>query len=353
VSKIKLRYVQAYRDCRGKLRHYVRQRGKPNVPLPGLPGSPEFMEAYQSAIARDVHAPSASRHKEGTIGHLVVRFYRSAAFTNLAPSSQKAYRFILDKFARDDGHRLVRDMPKSVAASIIEEIGAARPGMANLTAATLKRLFTYAVKMDMRTDNPFIGIDTYEGGEHRAWTDREIAAYEAKWPIGTRQRLAFDLLLFTGQRVGDVAAMRRADLISGAIPVKQEKTGADLLLPVHPSLMRSLKACAADGPAPLNTDGRPMTKRSIADIVARAARSRLACRASARRMGCGRPLSPDSRNTAHRLTRFAQWGDTSRSARCSGTPNRSINRVWRAQLSGGCRVNETMTAVSNIAEVSV
>jgi hypothetical protein len=180
VSKIKLRYVQQYRDCRGKARYYVRRRGKPNVPLPGLPGSDEFMAAYQSALASDSHAPPMVRLKEGTIGYLVARFYRSAAFTNLAPSSQKAYRLILDKFAREDGHRLVRDMPKAVAVSIIEEIGATRPGMANLTASTLKRLFSYAVKMDMRSDNPFIGIDVYEGGEHRAWTDREIAAYEAK-----------------------------------------------------------------------------------------------------------------------------------------------------------------------------
>jgi hypothetical protein len=140
VSKIKLRYVQQYRDCRGKVRHYVRRRGKPNVPLPGAPGSAEFMEAYQSAITSDGHAPPMVRHKEGTIGYLVARFYRSAAFTNLAPSSQKAYRLILDKFSREDGHRLVRDMPKAVAASIIEEIGATRPGMANLTASTLKRL---------------------------------------------------------------------------------------------------------------------------------------------------------------------------------------------------------------------
>ena len=273
VSKIKLRYVQQYRDCRGKVRHYVRRRGKPSIPLPGLPGSAEFMEAYQSAIACDGHAPPMVRHKEGTIGYLVARFYRSASYTNLAPSSQKAYRLIIDKFSREDGHRLVRDMPKAVAASIIEEIGTTRPRMANLTAATLKRLFSYAVKMDMRSDNPFIGIEAYDGGEHRAWTDREIADFEAKWPIGTRQRLAFDLLLFTGQRVGDVAAMRRADVLSGAIPVRQEKTGAVLSLPVHPNLLRSLQACPEDGPAPLNTNGRPMTKRSIAAIVARAARA--------------------------------------------------------------------------------
>ncbi len=272
VSKIELPYIQEYRDCRGKVRRYVRRPGKPRVPLPGIPGSAEFMAAYESALAANAPLPGAGRHKEGTIGALVVAFYDSASFANLKPSSQKPYRLVLDKFSQEDGHRLVRDMPRRAAVAIIQKIGKTRPGMANLTASIMKRLFTYAVKLELRSDNPFIGIDTYDGGEHRAWTDSEIAAYEAKHPLGTRQRLAFDLLLFTGQRVGDVAAMGRADVLTGAIPVKQEKTGAVLSLPVHPNLLRSLRACPADGPAPLNSYGRPMTKRSISALVARAAR---------------------------------------------------------------------------------
>jgi integrase len=232
------------------------------------------MSAYGSATARNALAPLADRHKEGMVRYLVARFYRSAAFTNLARSSQKAYRIVLDKFAIEDGHRLVRDMPRAVAADIIEQIGATRPGMANLTAATLKRLFSYAIKLEMRSDNPFVGVEVYQGGEHRAWSQPELSRYESAWPIGTRERLAFDLLIYTGQRVGDVAAMRRAEILSGAIPVRQEKTGTPLLLPVHPNLLRSLNACPPDGPSPLNgADGRPMSKRSISALVARAAQA--------------------------------------------------------------------------------
>jgi len=316
VSKIELRYVQRYRDFRGKVRHYVRRRGKPNVPLPGLPGSPEFMAAYASAIASDCHAPPAVRHKEGTVGYLVERFYRSSSFINRAPATQKVYRIIMDKFALKDGHRLVRDMPKAVAASIIEEIGATRPGMANLTASTLKRLFSYAVKIDMRPDNPFIGIEAYEGGD-RAWTDREIEAFEAKWPIGTRERLAFHLLLFTCQRVGDVAVMRRVDVLSGAIPVRQEKTGTPLLLPVHPNLLRSLQACEADGPAPLNSNGRPMSKRSISSLISRAARA----------AGLPRDCKPHGLRKVG-LTRFAQHGATTHEIRAVGG-HKSLREVER------------------------
>ena len=101
--------------------------------------------------------------------------------------------------------------------------------------------------------------------------------------------------------------MRRADVLSGAIPVRQEKTGALLSLPVHPNLLRSLQARPDDGPAPLNTNGRPMTKRSIAAIVARAARA--AC------------LPRDCRTHGLRkaaLTRLAQHGATTHEIQAVG-----------------------------------
>jgi integrase len=84
-------------------------------------------------------------------------------------------------------------------------------------------LFAYAIKKELRADNRFSGIEPYKLGTHHTWTEDEIAIYEARWSIGTRERLAFDLLLYTGQRVGDVAAMRRSDLKNGVIHVTQDK----------------------------------------------------------------------------------------------------------------------------------
>jgi hypothetical protein len=51
VTKLPLRYVNEYRDVRGKLRRYFRRPGHKRIPLPGLPGSDEFMAAYQAAVA--------------------------------------------------------------------------------------------------------------------------------------------------------------------------------------------------------------------------------------------------------------------------------------------------------------
>ena len=272
MSMVKMNYVKQYRDRHGKRRYYLRQRGRPSVPLPGLPGSPEFMAAYAAGIAT-TSSPAKGKHAEGTIGALVVAFYQSSAFQNLALSSQRRYRLVLDKFRLDHGHRLVRDMPRRVAIRMVEEIGETRPAMANLSCKILRRLFAYAIKNELRSDNPFAAVDMYKLGNHRAWTEVEIATYEAAWPIGTRQRLAFDLLLYTAQRVGDVAAMRRCDLRDGAIHITQQKTDAPVAIPLHANLLRSLKACTVNGltlfAAP---NGQPVTSRGLTQFMTRSIR---------------------------------------------------------------------------------
>jgi integrase len=273
MTSIRLPYIQEYQDRHGKVRRYFRRPGFKRVVLPGTPGSPQFMAAYEAALSAE-RPPIGRRHREGTIGDLVTGFYRSAYFENLKPRSKRVYRLVLDKFAQEDGHRLVRDMPRRVAMSIIEKIGATRPGMANLTLKAMRRLFAYAIKKELRNDNPFVGIESYRLGTHHTWTDDEIAAYEAVWPIGTRERLAFDLLLYTGQRVGDVAAMRRSDLRNGAIHLRPEKTGDNLVIPLHPNLIRSMKACPSKGLTLFGQiNGRPLSGAGLSSVVERASRA--------------------------------------------------------------------------------
>jgi hypothetical protein len=43
MTKLPLRYVNEYRDVRGKVRRYFRRRGQKKVPLHGLPGSEELL----------------------------------------------------------------------------------------------------------------------------------------------------------------------------------------------------------------------------------------------------------------------------------------------------------------------
>jgi hypothetical protein len=72
VTRIELPYLHDYIDIRGKRRIVVRRRGFKNVPLPGLPGSPEFMAAYQAAIEKTTPLDiGASRTKPGSVSALI------------------------------------------------------------------------------------------------------------------------------------------------------------------------------------------------------------------------------------------------------------------------------------------
>src|SRR5262249_44120643 len=143
------------------------------------------------------------------------------------PSSQRLYRIALDCVMERDGHRLVRDLPPDKARKVIQEIGIRHPAMASLTRSVLRRLFAYAVDIGLRRDNPFSGVPSYKLGTHHTWSDVELEAFEKRWPLGTRQRLAYAILLYTGQRVGDAVRMRRSDIRKGTIHVIQQKTGVE------------------------------------------------------------------------------------------------------------------------------
>src|SRR5262249_15528337 len=181
--------------------------------------------------------------RRGTLAALSAEYFGSAEFANLKPPSQATYRLALGPILERDGHRLVRDLPADKARKLIQEIGANRPAMANLTRAVLRRLFSFAMAIGQRRDNPFIAMPKYKIGTHHPWTDQQLSTYEKRWPLGTRERLAFDVLLYTAQRVGkDVVRMQRSDIRNGVITVVQQKTGTEVFVPLHPALARSIKA---------------------------------------------------------------------------------------------------------------
>jgi enterobacteria phage integrase len=271
VTSIRLRYVHGYRDRHGVFRYYVRRRGFKRVPLPGLPGDQEFMKAYHAALG---HSPVKRESKGGprSLSALIASFKASPQFKNRSAGTQKAYRHVLKHIEAKDGHRSAVDLPEDKARKIIEEIGEDRPALANLTCAVMRQLFKHAIKIKWRSTNPFLGIEGYKIGKHHTWTDEEFAQYEAFWPVGTRERLAYDALYYTIQRVGDVAAIKRADVVKGEIPIVQQKTGTALTIPVHPALRRSMIAYGIKGQHLVGfPNGRQMNGDQLSKFVIDAA----------------------------------------------------------------------------------
>jgi hypothetical protein len=92
VTRIRLAFVQEF-IARGKVYYYFRKPGCARIRLPGLPGSTEFMTAYQTAL--DV-APrieiGAGRTVPGTISALVAAYYSSLDFRDLGRATQQFRR---------------------------------------------------------------------------------------------------------------------------------------------------------------------------------------------------------------------------------------------------------------------
>jgi integrase len=111
----------------------------------------------------------------------------------------------------------------------------------------IRTLMKYAVEIGLREDNPAAGVklpDLKTDGYHD-WTEAEIEQFEEYHGSGTRARLALALLLYTGQRRGDVIRLGRQHIRDGFIHVRQQKTGIKLALPIH----ATLEAIIAETPA--------------------------------------------------------------------------------------------------------
>jgi len=343
VAVLKLKYVNEYRDRTGKLRRYFRRGGKTLGALPGEIASEEFMSAYQGFLAGDTPVKRTAKIP-GSLGLLITEYYGARPFLNLKPSSRQIYRYVLEPLAKAHGHRTAMMTHKN-AAKIIQEIGATRPGMANLTKSVLQKLMKYAVKAGWPDDNPIIGIEPFKRGTHHTWTEGELKAFETAWPLGTRQRLAYALLLYTGQRVGDVAKMVRADISDGTLHVIQQKTGAELYLPVLPELEQAMRAGPAKGLSLIGTEnGQPMSRAALSHMMRAAIRDaglsakcvshglrKAAMRRLAEHGATGKQIAAVSgHKTLREIERYTAAADQKRLAKDATDKVRGKKRTWIA-----------------------
>lgn len=111
--------------------------------------------------------------------------------------------------------------PRDVAA--MKRGLAAKPNYANRCLSVLRQIFDYALEEQLIERNPAVGVKRHpEKKRDRLLTPAEYAAiYTA---AGPRLRVIMELCIRTGQRIGDVLRIRRADLTDEGIRFQQSKT---------------------------------------------------------------------------------------------------------------------------------
>jgi len=119
--------------------------------------------------------------------------------------------------------------------------------------------------------DPTAAARSYRTKEIHTWNEEEIAIFEKRWAEGSRERLAFALLLYTGQRGSDVHRMLWANYIGDSIRVAPQKTATKLTIPIHESLARLLATANRSHPTILVTAfKKPFSVKGFGNMMSNA-----------------------------------------------------------------------------------
>jgi len=214
-----------------------------------------------------VSLPSTPKGKvgAGSLEWLIRRYRESSDWEALAAATRDQRENILRHVERQAGGVPFTAITR---AKIIEgrENRTATPNQANNFIKTMRGLFRWALDMEIAKADPTkdVKLLRVETDGFHVWTDEEVARFEARWPLGTRERLAFDLLLYTGLRRGDAVRLGRQHVKDGAFKIKTEKNGVIVEAPILPPLARSIETAPTGDLAFIAGErGQPMVKESF------------------------------------------------------------------------------------------
>ena len=256
-------YVSRFQDRHGKERLRFRRKGYPSQYFTAPLGTEAFREEYRrfnssDAIVAALEDAHAARTVPGSIGDLLRRYIAVPERLGPSETTQTKVRSILERFAEGREDRLVKDVRFEHIDAIIakariktvDENGRKIGGTeaARKLRKELRRLFAFARKLRWISTNPVddsqpVKVSPSERSTgFYTWTEEDIAAYRAHWALGTKQRLAMELMLWTDQRKVDAIHLGRQHVRGGKFVIRQTKTGKLLRLPIAPPLAAAITA---------------------------------------------------------------------------------------------------------------
>lgn len=188
------------------------------------PGSNAFWAEYNRILNGGVtYTPRR------TVRKLIAHYMRSHKWATKKPNTRKSYersfRYFEDKIGLVDPASIRRRHVIEMRDALAET-----PTTANRRVGALSVLMEHAIDIDWIERNPAKGVTQLEGTRKREpWPVDMVEAFRASSDGQTL--LLFELLIGTGQRIGDVLSMQWGHIEDGGITVRQGKTRAELWIP--------------------------------------------------------------------------------------------------------------------------
>ena len=243
-------------DRHGNIRIYYRAKGRPKVRLRGPPWTPQYMAEYEAAKTETAPIKSAGICPD-TWRWLCVRYFAECSdYHRLDDTTKRTRRWMLeatfDEPIAPGSPKLFRDfpLPKMTpdAIEVLRDRKAAVPEGANQRLKAIRAVFKWGVKKKLAPTNPARDVEYLRTSStgHHTWTQEEVRQFRERHPIGTKARLAVELLLFTGQRRSDITRLGRQHIHQNRLVFTQYKgrnrKPTRLTLPILPALKQIIDA---------------------------------------------------------------------------------------------------------------
>lgn len=213
--------------------------------LPGAPGSPEFMSAYNEAIA-ELRTPD-----NGRVHSLITSYKSSNDYKRLADSTKREWVRWLDRIGDYFGDLRIGqfDRPQKIRPVIRRWRNqyADRPRTADYGMQVLSRVLSFAVDEGKIASNPCEGIKGLYSNDRAEiiWTDADIAQLRAgkdEEPCSAEIMFAVELASLTGLRLSDLLRLSWSHVGEDAITLSTGKSRGrrEAIIPLYDDLRKLL-----------------------------------------------------------------------------------------------------------------
>lgn len=242
--QVDLPYLVEDEDRYGTPRVYVRRYGR-KIRIREVPGSLAFLAAYNRALAelsgrKPVDRPGGEFEPfpPGTFGWLAAKYFGSAEFQGIDAQSQRTRRNVIEHCLRQ-AYKLASGRAEPMGRCPLEVLDAAKikqlrdakagkPGAANNRRKYLSAMFAWGLEQTppLVAMNPTRDVKrvSYSTDGFHTWSVEEVEQFRAHHAIGSKPRLALELMLLLGVRRSDAVVLGRQHRRGNTISFVPQKT---------------------------------------------------------------------------------------------------------------------------------
>src|SRR5215472_4473600 len=259
----------------GKAVWYVRIGRGSRIRIRARFGTPEFDTEYQAALAGKPR-PAKAGATAGTLAWLIERYRETTAWIDLSLATRRNRENHFRRAIQSAGHQPSRAITQE---HIVKARDSRTPAQARKFLDAMRGLFKWAKEAKHVTVDPTDGVKNpkrRKGPGFPVWTEEDAAAYDERWPIGTKERVWRDVLFYTGLRRGDAVTLGRQHVRDNVATLRTEKSQGEMIvsIPVLPILQQTLDAGPIGELAFIcGKNGKPLTKESFGNAFKDACRA--------------------------------------------------------------------------------